>query len=98
MNSLWYIFFDDIWYNNSDNLKELNDFYFLFNPEFPSFLGFHLMPRVDLELILKACNLEKFFNNEILTLLYSKLNEISKDQSRFDFVNFFINFIKIYFE
>jgi hypothetical protein len=48
VNAYWFLTFDDVWYYNHQKIPQIAENYLLFNSEYPSFLGYHVMTRKDL--------------------------------------------------
>lgn len=64
---MWYLIFDDIWYTNYKRVHVIEKNYRLFNPEYNSFLGFHLMDRDSLYYVLEEYSLLDLFPDQLIS-------------------------------
>lgn len=61
MHAFWFIVWDDIWYLNKFDIKQINQNFYIFNPEYLSFIGYHIMPQKDLEALIINAQLTTVF-------------------------------------
>ncbi|KAJ7783745.1 hypothetical protein DFH07DRAFT_788969 [Mycena maculata] len=75
----WYLFWDDVWRRNHDDIRGLELHASDFDPHYPTSIAYRPLPRPALESFLTLRGLfgkQQFFHSGFLNKLYLRLNEI----------------------